>query len=77
MPKILTFAKIMPIFFGFATIMPKILTFIRLMPKFFTYRPIMLKEFSFAIIMPIFKFSPKYYYRFNQNDVMNMLSKNV
>jgi hypothetical protein len=27
--------------------------------------------------MPIFKFSPKYYYRFNQNDVMNMLSKNV
>jgi hypothetical protein len=47
------------------------------MPKFFTYRPIMLKQFSFAIIMPISKVSPKYYYRFNQNDVMNMLSKNV
>jgi hypothetical protein len=77
MPKISSFVIIMPKNLNFLQVMLNILTFAKIMPIIFTFVPIMPKKFTFAIVMPNFKFCEKYLYKFNLNNMMNMLSKIV
>jgi hypothetical protein len=58
--------------------MPIILSFAATMPNLFTFLPLLPNFLSFCLLMPKkISFRPKYYYSFNQNNIINILSKNV
>jgi hypothetical protein len=68
MPNIWNFVIIMTKKLSFAKVLPIILCFATSKPNILTFVSTYAKKIQFC---------PKYYYRFNQNNIINMLRKNV